>query len=116
MRKILALILTALFAFAFAAPANARPASGATLAVSSDAPVVGDSLVFSGCGYGPGVGVTVTVQSPTALAFFGSIADADGCFSTGATENFVVTVVGDYTASTWQGGRKALASAAFTVN
>lgn len=119
MRKLITLIFTALLVAASALPTAARPGSDATLVVTPNAPIVGDSLVFTGCGYTPGVGVTVSVHSPTATAFFGSLADADGCFSTGATEDFVVTVAGDYTASTFQSGHgpnKALVTLAFIVN
>jgi hypothetical protein len=74
------------------------------------------SLVFAGCGYQAGVGVTVTVQSPSAIAFFGAVAGSDGCFSTAATEQYTPSQAGSYTASTYQSSRRqADASVTFTV-
>ncbi len=75
MRKILTLaVVPAVLAVALVAPATAARPSSATLTVSTagDAaaasqPTVGSSLVFSGCGYEPGVDVLVQVVSPTAV-------------------------------------------------
>jgi len=84
--------------------------------VASDAMTVDSSLVFSGCGYAPGVGVTVTVQSPSALSFFGGPADANGCFSTAETEVYYAHDAGSYTAKAYQSSKKrADASVSFTV-
>jgi hypothetical protein len=85
-------------------------------ALATTAPSVGTPLVFAGCGYQAGVGVTVSVQSPTAIAFFGAVAGQDGCFSTAATETYVPSTAGTYTASSFQSSnRRSDASVTFTV-
>lgn len=91
---------------------NAHP----TVTVNPAAPVVGDTLVFAGCGYTPNIGVTVTVQSPSAVSFFGGIAGTDGCFSTAATETYVAQDAGDYTVDAYQGRKRAVASTSFTIS
>ena len=118
MRRALALCALPIAAvIGLAAPSVAGPhaKSSATLTVSTSGSAgalattsasTGSSLVFAGCGYQAGVGVTVTVQSPTAISFFGAIAGDDGCFSTAATENYTATAAGDYTASSFQSSRK----------
>ena len=88
---------------------------GAVITSSVDMKV-GDHLKFSGCGYVPGVGVTVSVHSPTATAFFGGIAGSDGCFAAN-NEDYVATVAGSYTASSFQSSkRKADAVTLFSVS
>lgn len=114
MRKIL--LTLSVVAFALSASPAAAAAARPTLAVNPSAPVAGDSLVFTGCGYTPGVGVTVVVHSPAAISFFGSLADNDGCFSTAATENYVAQLAGDYTAESFQGRKKAAAGLSFSVS
>jgi len=125
MRKILTLAaVPAILSVALVAPATAARPSSATLTVStassgaeaSSQPTVGSSLVFGGCGYAPGVGVTVTVQSPTAIAFFGGIAGSDGCFSTASSTTYTADDAGTYSASAYQSSkRKADANVTFTV-
>jgi len=113
-------------AAAFGLPAHAAPASSGsativvTLAsgtsVQTSGFKVGDHLSFAGCGYTANVGVSVTVQTPTALAFFGGIAGSDGCFAA-TNEDFVATVAGDYSARTYQSGsKKAKAVKSFSVS
>jgi hypothetical protein len=116
MKKYLALALTALAIVAAPFPASAaRPNHDATLVVTPAAPVVGDSLVFSGCGYAPGVGVRVSLITPEAYVSFGAPAGPDGCFDTAATEVMIATAAGTYEASTYSGARRADASLTFTV-
>ena len=129
MRRALALItLPILAVLGLAAPSVAgghQARTSATLSVSTSdsagafaasAPSTSSSLVFSGCGYQAGVGVTVTVQSPSAISFFGAVAGSDGCFSTAATEQYTPSVAGDYTASAFQSSRRrADAVVTFTV-
>lgn len=126
MRRALALLgLPTVAILALAAPSVAAPphAGTATLTYSAadtsaalTSPTVGTPLVFSGCGYQAGVGVTVTVQSPTALSFFGAVAGPDGCFSTATTSTYTPTTVGSYTASSYQSSKKrADATVTFTV-
>ena len=127
MRRALALLsLPALAVVGVAGPSVAAPSrtGTATLTVSTadtsaaatTSPAVGSSLVFSGCGYQAGSGVTVTVQSPTAVAFFGAVAGPDGCFSTAATETYVASTAGSYSAASYQSSRKrADATVTFTV-
>ena len=125
MRKILILVaVPTLLSLILAGPAPARPTS-ATLTVSSSSagaqvtsePTVGSSLVFSGCGYEPGVGVSVKVVSPSAIAFFGGVAASDGCFSTAGTTTYTADDAGTYRASAYQSSRrKADATVTFTVS
>ena len=124
MRKFLTVVAVPVaVSAAFAAPAVAARPAQATLtvstadAVAASQPTTGSSLVFSGCGYQPGVGVTVTVQSPSALAFFGGIADSAGCFSTASTTTYTADEAGTYKASSYQSSkRKADATVTFTVS
>jgi hypothetical protein len=125
MRKILTLVaVPAALSVALVAPATARPSS-ATLTVSTSSAgaqstsdmTVGSSLVFGGCGYVPGAGVSVKVTSPTATTVFGETADSDGCFSTADTADFPTHDAGTYTASAYQSSkRKADATLTFTVS
>ena len=129
MKKILVSAVLAVLPLALGAglstDATAAPIRGATLLVSTaDAgvalltpePSVGSSLVFSGCGYAPGVGVSVTVQSPGAMSFFGGMAGSDGCFSTASTQTYIAQDAGSYQASSYQSSkRRAAATVSFTV-
>ncbi|MFP5253807.1 MAG: hypothetical protein ACLGH4_08415 [Actinomycetes bacterium] len=125
MRKLIALAaLPAVLSLTLAAPATAARPTPATLTVStagasatSSEPTVGSSLVFSGCGYEPGRGVSVTVTSPTAIAFFGGMAGDDGCFSTASKTIYTADNPGTYKAAAYQSSRrKADASVIFTVS
>jgi hypothetical protein len=90
--------------------------AGSTAAATTTSPSVGSELVFGGCGYQAGVGVTVTVQSPSAVSFFGAVAGDDGCFSTASTTTYVAQDAGSYTAATYQSSnRRADATVSFTV-
>jgi hypothetical protein len=125
MHKILTLVaVPAVLSVALVAPTAmaARPSS-ATLTVSTSStgaqatsqPTVGSSLVFSGCGYQPGVDIGVSVVSPTATTFIGEVAGSDGCFSTSGTA-FPTYDAGTYKASAFQSSkRKADATVTFTV-
>jgi len=128
MRRALALCAIPIAAvIGLAAPSVGAPhaKSSATLTVSTSdstgalattAPSTSTPLVFAGCGYKPGVGVTVSVQSPSAISFFGAVAGSDGCFSTASTEVYTPTEAGSYSASSWQSStRRADATASFTV-
>ena len=65
-----------------AVPALAgKPGSGATLTMSpNDAPAWGQ-VTASGCGYEAGTVIYLDVHKPGALAFYGAMPDAGGCFS-----------------------------------
>lgn len=90
--------------------------SGSPGALAASTPSVGTPLVFTGCGYQAGVGVTVTVQSPSALSFFGAVAGDDGCFSTASTTTYVPGDAGTYTAASYQSSnRRADATTSFQV-
>jgi hypothetical protein len=90
--------------------------SGSAGALATTAASVGTPLVFGGCGYQAGVGVTVTVQSPSAVSFFGAVAGDDGCFSTASTTTYVALDAGTYTAASYQSSnRRADATVNFTV-
>jgi hypothetical protein len=87
-----------------------------TLEVAPASPTTGEEIVFTGCGYEPGVGVTVVVESPSAIAWFGAPAGDDGCFSTAATQVYVPHEAGDYEALTYQSkARRPDAEVTFTV-
>jgi hypothetical protein len=126
MRRALALFaLPTVAVLGLAAPSVAgahHARTTATLSVSTSGSAaalttsVGTPLVFTGCGYQAGVGVTVAVQSPSAYSFFGAIAGTDGCFSTAATTSYVPLDAGTYTASSYQSSnRRADATVKFTV-
>jgi hypothetical protein len=125
MRKILMLAaVPAVLSVALVAPATAAKSSSATLTVSTSAagagassqPTVGSSLVFSGCGYQPGVDVLVQVTSPTAVTTYGEVAGSDGCVSTADSDAFTAHDAGTYTAAAFQSSRrKADANLTFTV-
>ena len=125
MRKILTVVaVPAVLSMAFAAPALAARPSSATLTVSTagssaaaaSQPTVGSSLVFSGCGYEPGVDVLVRVVSPTATTTYGEVAGGDGCISTADSATFTAHDAGTYTAAAFQSSRrKADANLTFTV-
>jgi len=127
MKRIAPVVLAAVASVSFAATAEASRNRDATLAVSPSAtvasdnldsswvPVVGDNLVFSGCGYEPGKGVSVRVESPYAISFSGALAGADGCFSTMNT--YTAQQVGGYEALAFQSNaRRADAALSFTVS
>lgn len=125
MKLIAPVVLAVAATVSFAAAAEAGHNRDATLAVSPADPVaadlaqwdpsVGDNLVFSGCGYEPGKGVSVRVDSPYAYSFSGAIAGANGCFAT--TNTYTALEAGAYKAHTWQSSsRRADASLSFTVS
>ena len=114
MKRIVPVVLVVAASMIFAAAAQANRNRDATLEVSTSTAlvadslasglVVGDDLVFSGCGYAPRVGVTVAVLSPTYYTFFGARAGDDGCFRTSGSAG--ADAAGDYTAWTWQSSSK----------
>jgi hypothetical protein len=124
MKKALAVLaVPAVALVAVSAPAHAGAVRGtATLSVStadgarlaSSTTTAGSSLVFKGCGYAPGVGVSVVVQSPSATSFFGGMAGSDGCFSSSGT--YVAWDAGSYHAASYQSSkRRADATVDFVV-
>lgn len=112
MKRIASVVLAVAASMSFAAAAEANRHRDATLAVSQSvavggdslvsAPVVGDNLVFSGCGYDAGVGVTIAVLTPTAYIWFGAVPGNDGCFSTAGRSVVDTETAGIYQARTWQ--------------
>src|SRR5215211_7583935 len=100
MKRIAPVVLAAVASVSFAATAEASRNRDATLAVSPSATVASDNLVSSGCGYEPGKGVSVRVESPYAISFSGALAGADGCFSTMNT--YTAQQVGGYEALAFQ--------------
>lgn len=56
------------------------------LSVSPSSPVVGDNMIFSGCGYTPGdylqVQAVFNSKSATVIDQIGETVDVNGCFST----------------------------------
>ena len=124
MRKFLAVVAVPVaVSAAFAAPAVAARPSQATLTVStadaaaSGQPSVGSSLVFSGCGYQPGMDVLIQVTSPSAVTTYGEAAGSDGCVSTAGSATFTAHDAGTYTAAAFQSSkRKADATVTFNVS
>jgi hypothetical protein len=112
MKRIASVVLAVAASMSFAPAAEANRNRDATLAVSPaagvggdnlvSAPVVGDNLVFSGCGYDPGIGVTIAVLTPTAYTWFGAVPGNDGCFSTAGRSVVDAEAAGTYQARTWQ--------------
>jgi hypothetical protein len=125
MKRIVPVVLAVAASVSFAAAAEAGRNRDATLGVSPADPAaadlaqwepsVGDNLVFSGCGYEPGKGVSVRVDSPYAYSFSGAKAGTDGCFTT--TNTYTALQAGDYKAQAWQSSsRRADASVSFAVS
>lgn len=111
--KALAIALLAGLAFAVAIPASAK--SSATVSVTPAAPVVGDALTFSGCGYAPNDSVTIVLVQPMGATFAGYSTDASGCFVSSGT--FGAESAGAYSVSVYHGrGNKADAVRSFSVS
>lgn len=96
MRKILALA-----AFAALLIVPAASAANGKLVVSPSPAVVGDSLVFSGCGYPPGyylqVRATYDTKAATYILYLAvETDDLTGCFSTSDTP-YAVPAAGKWT-------------------
>jgi hypothetical protein len=71
------------------------------VSVSPSAPLVGDNLVFSGCGYVASSNVSVVVSSPFAASFTGASTDSTGCFST-SSWGYTALMAGSYTVQVYQ--------------
>jgi hypothetical protein len=95
-------------------PALAKK-SAATLAVNPTAPVLGQTVSFTGCGYVPNAPIKIGVQAPYAAISFQSSTNSSGCFNSATFETFVPLQTGDYYVDTWQGGHQPLAGLEFTV-
>jgi hypothetical protein len=77
--------------------------------------VVGDNLVFSGCGYAANADVSVVVVSPYATSFTGASVGSDGCFST-STWGYTALEAGSYTVKIYQSTDKHNPSASLNFN
>jgi hypothetical protein len=77
--------------------------------------VVGDNLVFSGCGYAANANVSVVVVSPYATSFTGANVGSDSCFSTG-TWGYTAQEAGSYTVKIYQSTDHHNPSASLTFN
>ena len=102
MKRLVALVLSAA-ALSFTAAASAdNPA----LTFSPNPVSVGDSIVFSGCGYVPGqtylVQAVHNTKAVTVILQIGEVADANGCIST-ADYPYFVPEPGKWTATVWSG-------------
>ncbi len=95
-------------------------AANGTLTVSPNPAVVGDPLVFSGCGYTPGQDVQVQAVHNTKIATYilqqTEFVDATGCFST-ANEPYIAPDAGKWTANAfdYNTGQKVAATLNFFV-
>ena len=58
-----------------------RPASGATLSVSPNDAPAWSTVSVTGCGYDAEAVVYLDIHKPSALAFYGVMPDAGGCFA-----------------------------------
>jgi hypothetical protein len=116
-----AALVAALAAFAgtgYAAPGgNGKGQSDPNVSVSPSPAHVGDSLVFSGCGYAAASGVTVVINSPFAVSFTGATTDGSGCFSTSGW-GYTARTAGSYTVNVYQptDHHNPSGSLTFTVN
>lgn len=115
------LVASSLLLGATGALAAGKAKGGAELFVSAGTPLAATTelrsyspVTFSGCGYVPNVGVTIVMNSPTAISFFGGTASSNGCISITNTTNDP----GSYSAKAYQqsGPRSVLmATAQFDV-
>lgn len=71
------------------------------VSVNPSTAVVGDNLVFSGCGYASSSSVSVVVDSPFAVSFTGASTDSNGCFSTSGW-GYTALMAGSYTLDIYQ--------------
>jgi hypothetical protein len=119
---LVAVMLTAIAVMATVSSAGRATAtlsvsfSGATASATSTSVPYGTQYVVSGCGYTKGVGVTVVVHSPEAIAFAGQMPDAEGCI---AVSNFSTQGPGHYDLDAWQQVRnksKVVASTSFDLS
>ena len=108
-------VIATVTAVLLATPAFAKRSAAATLAVNPTAPVVGQTVAFTGCGYVPNAPIKIGVQAPYAAISFQSSTDSSGCFDSSTFETFAPLQPGDYYVDTWQGGHRALAGLEFTV-
>ena len=119
MRKLM-LVLTVLTTTLYMATSAPAGSSAVTFSVSPPAPVLGDSLVFSGCGWnatnpsGSQNTLTVLIQQPDdSYAGETVFVDKSGCF-TSAAFSYSVLQTGYYTVFAFQKYRQAALS--FTVS
>lgn len=84
-----------------AKPAHAWVAVNSTTGAAGTNLVVGENLVFSGCGYAANSSVSVVVNSPFAVSFTGASTDGNGCFST-STWGYSALMAGSYTVNIYQ--------------
>jgi hypothetical protein len=107
MKKLL--LLLAISAVAALCVTATALADNPRLTFSPDPIAVGDSLVFSGCGYTPNVAIQVqavhNTKPYTWILQIGETTDANGCFST-ADFLYTVPVSGKVTASVFEGLHK----------
>lgn len=99
----LAVVVTAA-AVLFVSPALAARHHHAdpTVSVNPSPAYVGDSLVFSGCGYAASSNLTLVVDSPFAMSFTGASTDTSGCFSTASSWGYTALMAGSYTVDVYQ--------------
>lgn len=116
MKKILSVLVLAALLIVSAASAG-----NGSIAVSPSPAIVGDSLVFSGCGYTAGQNVQVQAVHNTKPATYilqiGETVGAGGCFST-ADFPYVVPAPGKWTinVSDYNSGHQQAATLNFFVN
>lgn len=116
MKKLLLLLAVAAVALCVAASASAdNPA----LTFSPNPAVVGDSIVFSGCGYVPGASLTVqavhNTKAVTDILQIGVTVDSTGCLSTSSFP-YTVPDAGKWTANVIEASGKKDVTINFTVS
>jgi hypothetical protein len=126
MKKLLLLVVVAALV-AIPAASAAKPVHAAqvkqTISVSPVAPVVGDQVIVSGCGFVPqdatfSEGIYVQIEDSSSTVVFSASTDAgaNGCFATGGEyQTFVPTVAGTYSVLVIQGQSHSVRTS-FTVS
>lgn len=101
----------------------AAPAPPATLVASPSPAVVGGNEVFTGCGYYPNVGVSISIWSPYAASSIpGGPANSSGCIDSSKYETWNNEQPGTYTVKAYQyppnqhhSKQKLMASTSYTA-
>jgi hypothetical protein len=111
-------VVAAVAAVLLVAPAiAAKHKADPWVSVSPSAPLVGDNLDFSGCGYAASSNVSVVIVSPYATSFTGAATDPSGCFSTSGW-GYTALEAGPYTVQIYQSSdhHNPSGSSTFTVS
>lgn len=90
-------LVIAAFVCLLVAPSATASGKSVTLGVTPSVPVVGDSLVFSGCGYRANKPVYLIIQQPDYNGLQIWIpTDGSGCFSSSTVLTYIAIETGSY--------------------